>query len=335
MGRIRIAQIGTSRFSHGNHIWDTLQKQSDIFEVVGYAFPENERKNCPQQVAAFANSREMSVEEILSDPTIAAVAIETEEIHLTKYALMAAEAGKHIHMEKPGGTDFPAFRQLIETVKAKNLVFSTGYMYRFHPEVQAAIEKVRRGELGRIFSVSAQMDCKHSPEIAGLLENFPGGMLFFLGCHLIDLVYQLQGDPSEIIPLSCSTGLYGEAKDLGMAVFKYPNGLSYAKTACNECGGVMRRELVIRGEKGTIEVRPLELASPEGPYHIYSTSRECYDNSWYGNWSEHRCEPYDRYVAMIRNFAELIRGKENPYSYDYELHVYELLLKACGKEITE
>ena len=142
MGRIRIAQIGTSRFSHGNHIWDTLQKQSDIFEVVGYAFPENERKNCPQQVAAFANSREMSVEEILNDPTIGAVAIETEEIHLTKYALMAAEAGKHIHMEKPGGTDFPAFRQLIETVKAKNLVFSTGYMYRFHPEVQAAIEKV-------------------------------------------------------------------------------------------------------------------------------------------------------------------------------------------------
>jgi hypothetical protein len=32
----------------------------------------------------------------------------------------------------------------------------------------------------------------------------------------------------------------------------------------------------------------------------------------------------------MRNFAEMIHGKENPYTYDYELSLYELVLKSCG-----
>ena len=102
MKRIRIAQIGTSHYSHGNSIWGSLVRQTDVFEVVGYALPEGERERFPFNMAAFRGYREMTVEEILNDPTIEAVAVETEEIYLTKYALMVAEAGKHLHMEKAG-----------------------------------------------------------------------------------------------------------------------------------------------------------------------------------------------------------------------------------------
>jgi hypothetical protein len=35
---------------------------------------------------------------------------------------------------------------------------------------------------------------------------------------------------------------------------------------------------------------------------------------------------------MMRNFAEMVCGKENPYTYDYELNLYKLILRACGKE---
>ena len=99
MKKIKIAQIGTSYNSHGNNIWLSLLKQSDIFEVVGYAFPENEREKFPERAKAFDGYREMTVEEILNDPEIEAVAVETEEIYLTRYALMVAKAGKHLHME--------------------------------------------------------------------------------------------------------------------------------------------------------------------------------------------------------------------------------------------
>ena len=44
MKKIKIAQIGTSQNSHGNDIWNTLKRLSDVFEIVGYALPENEEE---------------------------------------------------------------------------------------------------------------------------------------------------------------------------------------------------------------------------------------------------------------------------------------------------
>ena len=76
MKRIKIAQIGTSANSHGNQIWKSLIGQPELFEVVGYAFPEGEREKFPKQAAKFDGYREMTVDEILKDPEIEAVAVE-------------------------------------------------------------------------------------------------------------------------------------------------------------------------------------------------------------------------------------------------------------------
>lgn len=332
MRKIKIAQIGTSKNSHGTRIWESLLKQPDIFDVVGYAFPENEKEKFPEFVKAFEGYKEMTVEEILSNPEIEAVAVETEEIYLTKYALMVAEAGKHLHMEKPGGIELADFEKLISILKAKKLVFSTGYMYRFNPKINEAIAKVKNGELGEIYSVEVHMDCKHQPDVRQWLETFPGGMMFFLGCHLVDLIYRIQGEPMEVIPLSCSTGFDDlSAKDFGMVVFKYKNGLSFAKTCASECGGFMRRQFVICGEKGTIEIKPIEVCVEDGGQ--YTVMNETYTADWDKPWDTSKTDVFDRYDNMMRNFVEMINGKENPFSYDYELELYKLVLKSCGKEI--
>jgi predicted dehydrogenase len=331
MKPIRIAQIGTSKNSHGNPIWRSLLKQPEYFEVVGYALPENEREKFPKHMKDFDAYREMTVEEILSDPTIEAVAVETEEIYLTKYALQVARAGKHLHMEKPGGVGYGAFRELVETLREKKLAFTLGYMYRFNPKIEEALRKVKRGDLGEIYAVEAHMDCLHPAEVRQWLSALPGGMLYFLGCHLIDLIYRIMGEPSEIIPLSCSTGFDGvTGKDYGMVVYKYPRGISFAKTTAAEPGGFMRRQLVICGEKGTIEIKPLEVSVPGGQYTVLS---ESHSSAWHTPWETSQSEIYDRYDAMMQNFAEIVRGKENPYTYDYELSLYRLLLRSCGEEI--
>ena len=331
MKKIKVAQIGTSKNSHGNFIWESMIKQKDIFDVVGYALPENEREKFPDRAKAFDGYNELTVDEILNNPEIEAVVVETEEIYLTKYALMVANAGKHLHMEKPGGVDLVDFEKLVEILKSKNLTFSTGYMYRFNPKIQEALAKVKNGELGEIYSVEAHMDCKHPAEVRQWLQNFPGGMMFFLGCHLIDLIYQIQGEPEEIIPFNCSTG-YDEvtANDYGMIVFKYKNGVSFAKTCANENGGFLRRQLVICGTKGTIEIKPLEVSAEGG---LYTVMNEAYSTEWHKEWDTTKSEVHDRYDDMMRNFAEMVRGKENPYSYDYELGLYKLILRSCGKEV--
>jgi predicted dehydrogenase len=270
----------------------------------------------------------MSVDEILADTNIDAVLVETEEIYLTKYALMVARAGKHLHMEKPGGLELEDFRELVRIMKEKNLVFSLGYMYRFNPKIREVLERIERGELGKIFSVEAHMDCKHPTVLREWLANFPGGMMFYLGCHLIDLIYRIKGEPDEVIPLNCSSGIDGlNTCDVGMVVFKYPDGVSFAKACDNELGGFMRRQLVICGEKKTIEIRPLEVSIDEDRYTEF---KECSSDDWRAEGELQKTEMYNRYTAMMQNFAELIYGKPNPYTYDYELGLYELILKSCG-----
>ncbi|MBQ4259547.1 MAG: Gfo/Idh/MocA family oxidoreductase [Lachnospiraceae bacterium] len=329
MRKIRVAQIGTNFYSHGPFVWDTMKALTDTYELVGYALPERERERLPQQVKHLDGYPEFSVEELLNDPTIDAIIVETDEIYLTKYALMAAKAGKHIHMEKPGSPNLPEFEELIATVKKNNLVFHTGYMYRYNPCVVELLKQIKAGELGEIFSVEAQMNCTHPKEVREWLHELPSGMLFFLGCHLIDMIYSIQGKPEEIIPLSCSTGLEGvTSKDFGMVVMKYPHGVSMAKTTDAQVGGFARRSLVVTGSKKTVEICPLEMFG-EGELQFATMTTYAKEN-WDDRGQTTESEQFGRYDAMMEGFASFVRGeKENPYTCDYELELYKILLQCC------
>ena len=332
MRRIKIAQIGTNTFSHSGQIFRGLAKRSDIFELVGYALPENERERLPHRMADFAGYPELSLDEILNDPTIEAVTIETDEIYTTKYALMAIEKGKCVHMEKPGGRNLSDFEKLISTVRERNSVFHIGYMYRYNPVVQSLISRIREGELGEIISVDAQMSCYHEPRIRAWLSELPGGMMFFLGCHLIDLILQIKGDPDKIIPFNRSTGTDGiSSTDFGMAVLEYKNGVSTVKTTDIERGGYMRRQLVVTGTKGTAEICPLEYG-PEN--RLISHERVFKETAWLDPGVSSVSEQYDRYDNMLESFAAMVRGeKQNPFTPEYELNLYRHLLVACGVKI--
>ena len=330
MRKVRIAQIGTSRNSHGSSIIKSLRKQSDIFEVVGYALPENEREKFPDKMKYFDGLQEMTLEEILNDPTIEAVAVETEEIYLTKYAQLAASAGKHMHMEKPGSQDPAAFEKMIETVRRNGTVFHTGYMYRYNPFVQELLEQIERGDLGQILSVEAQMNCIHPKELRQWLENFKGGMMFYLGCHLVDLIFRIQGQPEKVHTMNRCSGLDGvTAEDQGMAVLEYKNGISFAATSAIQFGGFARRELVVTGSKRTVSLCPLEMFHEDGGQ--FTTWTEYSDLSWADRGTSRDCPSHDRYDGMMASFAAMVRGeKENPYTLDYELALYKLVRQCCG-----
>ncbi len=332
MRKIRVAQIGINKWSHAIPIFRALKSLGDIFEIAGYVLVEDEREKFADLLGIFDGYKELSIEEALDDPTIDAVVIETEEVHLAKYALMAAEHGKKMHMEKPGGTDLAQFEKLIETVKKNNVLFHTGYMYRYNPYVMELMDKVKKGELGEIFSVDAEMSCKHAPEVRAWLKDFPGGMMFFLGCHLVDFILQLQGQPENIIPLSRSTGFDGvEAVDFGMSVFEFKNGVSVAKTTSSDIGGYARRHLLVCGSKGSFEVKPLEMFEGDGEDDLEFTEKTEYTDADWGSRGKHeRSGDFYRYNAMLEAFAAIVRGeRENPVTPDYELELYKTLLKCC------
>ena len=332
MHKIKVAQIGTSLHSHGNNIFESMIRQSDLFDIVGYALPENEKEKFPERAKLFENYKELSVADILHNDEIEAVAIETEEEYLCKYAVLAAEHKKHIHMEKPGGQDLSEFEKLISLQKRNGKTFQTGYMYRYNPFVKDLLQRIRRGALGEIISVEAQMNCLHDERTREHLSRYRGGMMFFLGCHLIDLVLQICGIPDRIIPLNKSTGFSESGStDFGMAVFEYKNGISFVKTCSLEPGGFSRRHLVVNGTKGSVEIRPLEIFT-EVEDVLRSGKTEYTDLSagwdYTGEYSESL--RFYRYDEMMAEFARMINGEiVNPHTCDYELELYRTLLKCC------
>ena len=334
MRKIRIAQIGMNRYSHALEVFHTLSIHPEIFELVGYALVEDERDTCKDKLKWFEGYPELTLDEILNDSTIEAVAVETDEIHLLKYAQLAAEHGKHIHMEKPGSQSLVDFKRLIGTMRNSKKVFHMGYMYRYNPYISDAITRAKAGEFGDIYSVEAHMSRLDDSECREWLGSFKGGMMFYLGCHLVDLVLQIQGFPEAVVPFNTTTGIGGvNTEDLGFAVLKYPHAVSMIRMGSTEIGGYDRRQLVICGAYETLEIRPLECVIPGDKEFMLCTERfsaRKEENKTIVHTHE-KSEPFQRYEAMLFAFAEMVRGeRENPYTLDYELELFRTILKCCG-----
>lgn len=339
MKKIKIAQIGVGH-DHATFIFDSILRLQNIFEMKGFCVCEQEEQAYePHKDTIYACAPKCSLEDILNDPELDAVVIETREALLVKYAGLAIEHGLHVHMDKPGCADPAEFDDLMLRAKEKRLTMSLGYMYRYNPVILKAIEAVDKGELGEIYSVEAHMDCLHTVDKRKWLAELPGGMMYFLGCHLIDLIVRIQGVPETIIPMNTCTGFDDvSCLDFGMAAIKYPKGISFAKACATEPGGFMRRQLVICGEKGTLEINPFEryVASLYDEFSIVTgyrfTSKKDAEKYGWNHRAEYReTEAFNRYDSMMEAFAAMVRGeKENPYTYEYEMQMHKIMLCACG-----
>ena len=359
MKPIKIAQIGIEH-DHARKIMQAMRSLPGSFDVVGWCDPEKivqyepftkkytvsgfEYKGDTNKYRSFYEGiPEMSLDELLDLPDLDAVVIESSEPNLFAYAQMAAERGLHVHMDKPGGLDIKDFVTLAETVKSTGKTLHLGYMYRYNPEIQRLMREIEEGKYGDIYSVECHMSCRHPDEKRAWMGNFPGGMMFFLGCHLVDIIYRIQGEPEEVIPLNCVTGAEGlqNGEDFGFAVFRYRNGVSFAKACAAEPGGFKRRQIVVCGTKGTAEIRPIEDypadLDPSNPHpsdaYLVTTVRDVTEDllSWQAD-GVRRQSSFFRYGAMMEGFAKIVCGeKENPWSLDYELGLYRLLMKACGR----
>ncbi len=323
---IKVAMIGVNYYSHSSQVWNKLISNPDVFEVAGYVLPENERAKYPSKMKMLEGYPELELSDVLNDPTIDAVVIETDEIYLTKYALMAARAGKHMHMEKPGGVDTRQFEELVRTVKEKGVIWHLGYMYRYNPMINEVIEKAIAGEYGEITSVDIQMNCIHKPHMLEWISTFKGGMMFYLGCHLIDIVLRIQGLPEKITAWSKDSGRFC------LAALEYPNGVSTVKSCDTEYGGFDRRQCIVTGTKKTVEIHPLEILTDIAD-EVYTQKTEYSDESWRDRGVVTESEKFDRYLGMMLEFAKMVTGeKQNPYTPDYEFELYKTIKKCCKEE---
>src|SRR3954464_11740869 len=128
-------------------------------------------------------------------------------------------------------------------------------MFRYKPPVVLLREVLKKGWLGEVFEVHAAMSKVVDPAGRKRLAEYRGGMMFELGCHVLDLVLGVLGAPKEVAAFHChSSALNDRLLDNMLAVLSYPRALATVKSSALEVEGFDRRHLVVCGTEGTFHI---------------------------------------------------------------------------------
>jgi myo-inositol 2-dehydrogenase/D-chiro-inositol 1-dehydrogenase/scyllo-inositol 2-dehydrogenase (NAD+) len=153
----------------------------------------------------------ISYEELLEDPQIEGVIIALPtHLHL-ECAKKAAEAKKHIFLEKPIARNVAEAKEIISAAQKNHVKLMIGYPLRFNSVMCNLKNKIRNGELGDVIvayatnvSTGPFMHRAHGytpvpvPEWWFKKELTGGGVLIDLGPHMINLLRWYFGEFADI-----------------------------------------------------------------------------------------------------------------------------------------
>lgn len=319
--RIKIGQIGVGH-AHASKI--SVYRDSPDYEVVGIVEPDAALRKKAESLAPFQGLQWLTREDLLATPGLQAVLVETRVPDLLDNAEACLESGLHVHVDKPAGASLPQLRRISELAERKKRIVQMGYMYRYNPAVVLLREFLKNGWLGEIFEVNAVMSKVVDPPDRMRLSESRGGMMFELGCHLIDLVVGMMGKPDNVTGFSRHSSRIDDAlADNMLAVLEYPKATATIRSTALEVDGFARRHLTVCGTGGTFHIQPLDAPSAR-----ITLAQDC--GKYNRGIHEVTFPKYVRYVDDAADMARAIRG-EKPLEFgpDHDLIVQETLLRAC------
>lgn len=92
---------------------------------------------------------------MLDDPTIQAVFIATPDHWHAPAAILAAQAGKHVYVEKPCSHNVREGRWMIEAARRHKIVMQVGTQSRSTAHVQQAMQRLQAGAIGKVLAAKA------------------------------------------------------------------------------------------------------------------------------------------------------------------------------------
>jgi len=184
-----------------------------------------------------------SYEEMLNDGDIQVVNVAVESGKHAQFAIQAADAGKHMIVEKPADITPARVDQMIGAVKDNNVKVGCIFQARLDPLNKAIKDAIDTGKLGKLIGVHGHLPWYRADSYyqgdhgswKGTWELDGGGSLMNQGVHTVDLIQWLAGGVESVM------GMYGvfghdiEAEDQTVALFKFKNGAIgtvYTTTCC-------------------------------------------------------------------------------------------------------
>jgi predicted dehydrogenase len=320
--RIKIGQIGVGH-AHASKL--SVYRESPDYEVVGIVEPNKELRERAIQQPAFRDLPFLSEEQLLTTPGLSAVLVETKVRDLLSTAQRCIDAGKHVHLDKPAGESLARYRELLDAAEKKKLLVQMGYMYRYNPGVIILRQFLKEGWLSDLFEVDTVMSKVSSDADRRGFAEYPGGIMFELGCHVIDLVIGVLGKPDRVHAHARHSGKQNDGLlDNMLAVFEYPKVTATVRSSCEEVDGGSRRHFVVCGTSGTLHIQPLD-----SPSLRITLDR---DRGEYKKGTHEISLPrFPRYVADAADMARILRGeKEADFSYAHDFTVQQSVLLASG-----
>jgi predicted dehydrogenase len=132
---------------------------------------------------------------IFHDDAVDAVYVCTYHDTHSTLAVQAANAGKHIMMEKPLALSLAECDAVANAVEKSGVKMMTGFKMRYYPSVA----RVREFVPAPIVTVAQMMDSRWPDDFWANDPIKGGGNVLSQGCHTMDLVYYLnQSEPVRI-----------------------------------------------------------------------------------------------------------------------------------------
>lgn len=175
-----------------------------------------------------------TLQEILEDPEIELVIVNTPSNTHVDYARQALLAGKDILVEKPFASTSKEAKEIFELGRKLNRKVMVYQNRRFSSDFAVTRDVIDSGKLGRIIEIHLRYD-RYRAEIGPkVFKETPlpaSGIVYDLGAHLLDQVICILGKPSGFHKV---TGIYREnsqVDDYGHIHLTYPNQLNVFVTA--------------------------------------------------------------------------------------------------------
>ena len=256
-GKLPCAVLGLGH-AHGLSILKCLVNSPD-FALAGVCEPDAAMRAKYEDHPLMKDVPWLEKDAVLGDADIRMVAVESDVERLLDLGRAVVDSGKHLHLDKPAGTSLPAWRALLDEADRQQLLVQMGYMYRYNPGFDFLRQLMKEGALGHVYSIHASMCTDLSAAKRQELIFHKGGLMLELGCHLIDMIVLLLGEPKNVTPfLRHDTGIEDTLADNTLAVLEYDDAMVTVETGAREPNAFRGRRFKVAGTEGAFTLTPLE-----------------------------------------------------------------------------
>jgi UDP-N-acetyl-2-amino-2-deoxyglucuronate dehydrogenase len=270
-----------------------------------------------------------SLDTILADESVDAVAILTPPNSHLDLVKRCAAAGKHILLEKPLEITTARAVELVKVCRDAGVTLGIVLQHRFRPAGVKLRELLNGGDLGALVGCSTMIrlwrpQSYYDEPGRGSKARDGGGVLISQGIHTLDLMLSLAGPIAEVTGYATTTPVHRmETEDMVCAAARFANGAygTIDATTAAYPGFPERVEMVFRNGTAALAGTALDVLYQDGPKISVAP-----DQSAGGTGADPMAFPHDYHRAVMADFLDALEtGRAPKVTGEEALKVHRLI----------